>query len=299
MTWKLRIYSGLNAGAEVSLMSGRVLIGADPALADLVLVDTGIAAVHLVLMVEPHGVRLLEWGSAEPPTQDGREVAADVELQALAIQGCGPLRWAFGNQDEVFSERLVVQAPAPWIGRGWFMVPGAGLILLLVLLTRLLVPEAEAQDTPAAVIAPVEQPAQPQEQARTRLAQLLRDWRLEDALSVSDQGHALVLRGALRERQLQDYQNLQRQYREAFGDYPSLRLVDEGRAPSAKLDFPVRGVSLGRLPYVTLTDNRRYPVGALMPSGIRILAIDGQAITLSKGGRDYVINLKERPADDG
>ncbi|MDH0630437.1 type III secretion system inner membrane ring subunit SctD [Pseudomonas mosselii] len=179
------------------------------------------------------------------------------------------------------------------------MVPGAGLILLLVLLTRLLVPEAEAQDTPAAVIAPVEQPAQPQEQARTRLAQLLRDWRLEDALSVSDQGHALVLRGALRERQLQDYQNLQRQYREAFGDYPSLRLVDEGRAPSAKLDFPVRGVSLGRLPYVTLTDNRRYPVGALMPSGIRILAIDGQSITLSKGGRDYVINLKERPADDG
>ncbi|MCH7418797.1 type III secretion system inner membrane ring subunit SctD [Pseudomonas mosselii] len=179
------------------------------------------------------------------------------------------------------------------------MVPGAGLILLLVLLTRLLVPEAEAQDTPAAVIAPVEQSAQPQEQARTRLAQLLRDWRLEDALSVSDQGHALVLRGALRERQLQDYQNLQRQYREAFGDYPSLRLVDEGRAPSAKLDFPVRGVSLGRLPYVTLTDNRRYPVGALMPSGIRILAIDGQAITLSKGGRDYVINLKERPADDG
>ncbi|MBV4507929.1 type III secretion system inner membrane ring subunit SctD [Pseudomonas sp. BW13M1] len=300
MTWKLRVYSGLNAGAEVSLMPGRVVIGTDPAQADLVLADAGIAAIHLVLMVEAGGVRLLEWGASEAPTQDGREVAAQAELQALATQCCGPLQWAFCNQDDMFAEWPPAQRPRSGLRHGWFMVPGAGLLLLLVLLTRLLIADAEAQDTPTAVVAPVGQASQPQEQARTRLAQLLREWRLEDTLSVTDQGHTLVLRGALRERQLQDYQNLQRQYREAFGDHPSLRLVDEGRAPApSKLDFPVRGVSLGRLPYVTLSDNRRYPVGALMPSGIRILAIDRQAITLSKGGRNYLINLKERPADDG
>jgi type III secretion protein D len=300
MTWKLRIYSGLNAGAEVSLAPGRLVIGTDPAQADLVLVDSGIAAIHLVLMVESAGVRLLEWGSTEPPTQAGREMTADAELQALALQCCGPLHWAFCNQHEVFTERLAAGAPKVGVWRGWFMLPGAGLLLLLVLLTRLLVSDAEAQDTPPTVIAPVEQPARPQAQARARLAQLLREWRLEGSLSVTDQGDTLVLRGALRERQFQDYQNLQRQYREAFGDHPSLRLIDEGRVPApAKLDFPVRGVSLGRLPFVTLTDNHRYPVGALMPSGVRILAIDGQAITLNKGGRDYVINLKERPADDG
>ncbi|PYC28633.1 type III secretion system inner membrane ring subunit SctD [Pseudomonas mosselii] len=300
MTWKLRIYSGLNAGAEVSLAHGRVVIGADPAQADLVLMDTGIASIHLVLMVESGGVRLLEWGSTEPPTQAGREVAADAELQALAIQCCGPLYWAFCNQHDVFTERPCALAEKPGLWRGWFMLPGAGLLVLLVLLTQLLIPEAGTQDMPTAVVVPVEPSPRSQGQARTRLAQLLREWRLEGTLSVVDQGDTLVLRGALRERQLQDYQSLQRQYREAFGDHPSLRLVDEGRTPaSSKLDFPVRGVSLGRLPFVTLTDNHRYPVGALMPSGIRILAIDDQAITLSKGGRDYVINLKERPADDG
>ncbi|MDH1655225.1 type III secretion system inner membrane ring subunit SctD [Pseudomonas mosselii] len=172
--------------------------------------------------------------------------------------------------------------------------------MLLVLLTQVLTPETGPQDTPTAVAVPVAPAPRPQVQARTKLAHLLREWRLEDSLSVVDQGDTLVLRGALGERQRQDYQNLQRQYREAFGDHPSLRLIDEGRAPaSGKLDFPVRGVSLGRLPFVTLTDNHRYPVGALMPSGMRILAIDDQAITLSKGGRDYVINLKERSADDG
>ncbi|MGG7595991.1 hypothetical protein LOY42_09460 [Pseudomonas sp. B21-023] len=300
MTWKLRVYSGLNAGAEVSLAPGRVVIGADPVQADLVLVDAGIAAIHLVLMVGPGGVRLLEWGASEPPTQAGVTLAADVELQALAIQRCGPLCWAFCTEGEVFAERLPESIPRPGLRAGWFMVPGAGVLLLLALLTRLLSPEAEAQGKADTADPQVMPHSLPVPQARTRLAQLLREWRLEDALTLEDRGDTLVLRGALHDRQHQDFLNLQRQFRKAFAEHPLLKLVDEGRAAvPGKLDFPVRAVSLGRVPYVTLTDNRRYPVGALMPSGIRILAIDGQAITLRKGGQDYSINLKERPINDG
>ncbi|MBI6951509.1 FHA domain-containing protein [Pseudomonas sp. CCOS 191] len=300
MTWKLRVYSGLNAGAEVSLAPGRVVIGADPVQADLVLVDAGIAAIHLVLMVGPGGVRLLEWGASEPPTQAGVTLAADVELQALAIQRCGPLCWAFCTEGEVFAERLPESIPRPGLRAGWFMVPGAGVLLLLALLTRLLSPEAEAQGKADTADPQVVPHSLPVPQARTRLAQLLREWRLEDALTLEDRGDTLVLRGALHDRQHQDFLNLQRQFRKAFAEHPLLKLVDEGRAAvPGKLDFPVRAVSLGRVPYVTLTDNRRYPVGALMPSGIRILAIDGQAITLRKGGQDYSINLKERPINDG
>ncbi|MFT0868157.1 FHA domain-containing protein [Pseudomonas sp. CAM1A] len=300
MSCKLRVYSGLNAGAEVSLAPGRVVIGADPAQADLVLVDAGIAAIHLVLMVEPGGVRLLEWGTTEPPTQAGVTVAADVELQALAIQRCGPLCWAFCTEGEVFAERLPESVSRPGLRAGWFMIPGAGLLLLLALLTRLLIPEAEAQGTAGTADPQVVPHSLPVPQARTRLAQLLREWRLEDALTLEDRGDTLVLRGALQGSQHQDFLNLQRQFRRAFGEHPLLKLVDEGRAPvPGKLDFPLRAVSLGRVPYVTLTDNRRYPVGALMPSGIRILAIDGQAITLRKGRQDYSINLKEPPVDDG
>lgn len=300
MTWKLRVYSGLNAGAEVSLAPGRVVIGADPVQADLVLVDAGIAAIHLVLMVGPGGVRLLEWGASEPPTQAGVTLAADVELQALAIQRCGPLCWAFCTEGEVFAERLPESIPRPGLRAGWFMVPGAGVLLLLALLTRLLSPEAEAQGKADTADPQVMPHSLPVPQARTRLAQLLREWRLEDALTLEDRGDTLVLRGALHDRQHQDFLNLQRQFRKAFAEHPLLKLVDEGRAAvPGKLDFPVRAVSLGRVPYVTLTDNRRYPVGALMPSGIRILAIDGQAITLRKGGQDYSINLKERSINDG
>ncbi|WP_139669967.1 FHA domain-containing protein [Pseudomonas sp. F16(2018)] len=300
MTWKLRVYSGLNAGAEVSLAPGRVVIGADPVQADLVLVDAGIAAIHLVLMVGPGGVRLLEWGASEPPTQAGVTLAADVELQALAIQRCGPLCWAFCTEGEVFAERLPESIPRPGLRAGWFMVPGAGVLLLLALLTRLLSPEAEAQGKADTADPQVMPHSLPVPQARTRLVQLLREWRLEDALTLEDRGDTLVLRGALHDRQHQDFLNLQRQFRKAFAEHPLLKLVDEGRAAvPGKLDFPVRAVSLGRVPYVTLTDNRRYPVGALMPSGIRILAIDGQAITLRKGGQDYSINLKERPINDG
>lgn len=51
MAWKIRFYSGLNQGAEVSLGEGRVALGSDPLQADLVLLDEGIAAVHLVLEV--------------------------------------------------------------------------------------------------------------------------------------------------------------------------------------------------------------------------------------------------------
>ena len=61
MAWKIRFYSGLNQGAEVSLGEGRVALGSDPLQADLVLLDEGIAAVHLVLEVDAQGVRLLEW----------------------------------------------------------------------------------------------------------------------------------------------------------------------------------------------------------------------------------------------
>lgn len=69
MSWKIRFYSGLNQGVEVPLAEGRVVIGSDPLQADLVLVDEGIAPVHLVLDVDPQGVRLLEWAEGNQPLQ--------------------------------------------------------------------------------------------------------------------------------------------------------------------------------------------------------------------------------------
>ena len=95
MSWKIRFYSGLNQGVDVPLSTGRLVIGSDPLNADLVLVDDGIAARHLVLEVDPQGVRLLEWEATHEPTQDGEPVQPGTVLQALAAQQCGPLSWAY------------------------------------------------------------------------------------------------------------------------------------------------------------------------------------------------------------
>ena len=65
MSWKIRFYSGLNQAVDVPLDEGRVLIGTDPLLADLVLVDAGLAGVHLVLEVDAKGVRLLDWAAEQ------------------------------------------------------------------------------------------------------------------------------------------------------------------------------------------------------------------------------------------
>ncbi|MBW6135009.1 SctD family type III secretion system inner membrane ring subunit PscD, partial [Pseudomonas aeruginosa] len=106
MAWKIRFYSGLNQGAEVSLGEGRVALGSDPLQADLVLLDEGIAAVHLVLEVDAQGVRLLEWAEGCEPRQDGQAQVAGAILQALAGQTCGPLRWAFCDPQRSFPERF-------------------------------------------------------------------------------------------------------------------------------------------------------------------------------------------------
>ena len=75
MSWKCRIYRGLNRGVEVPLPEGRLVIGADPLLADLVLVDEGMAPEHLVLMVTADGITLQMWAEGMAPTQDGLALA--------------------------------------------------------------------------------------------------------------------------------------------------------------------------------------------------------------------------------
>ena len=152
MAWKIRFYSGLNQGAEVSLGEGRVALGSDPLQADLVLLDEGIAAVHLVLEVDAQGVRLLEWAEGCEPRQDGQAQVAGAILQALAGQTCGPLRWAFCDPQRSFPERFpeaeVQTAPvrrksSARAGGAWLL--GVSLALALCLLGMLVEPWSARQ----------------------------------------------------------------------------------------------------------------------------------------------------------
>lgn len=423
MGWKIRFYSGLNKGAETRLEEGRVVIGADPAQADLVLVDPGIGDVHLVLMVEQEGVRLVEWTGSEPPRQGGMAVEAGSVLQAAVAQRCGPLLWAYCDEQVLFPEQLPESVPSAGTQGGERKTPlkallviGAGVLGTIAMLAWLLLPWStaqgegevespqkllqaflQAQQLPPLQVAPQEEGAamvvsgylprndqrqQVQQYLESRgavfrlevrtmeelrndvdfilrrlgyaqlhsvdgprlgwlrlvgedidpperwnqleqllkadvpglqgvelqaqakaapldhLRKLLGEQGLGNALTVEARGDALVLQGELDERQQRGYLEVQRQFRQAYGDGPALKLLERARAAEApKLDFNIRSVSVGRVPYVTLTDNQRYPVGGMTPTGIRIQAISAQTITLSKGGQQYRINLKEGLSD--
>ncbi|WP_025131106.1 type III secretion system inner membrane ring subunit SctD [Pseudomonas sp. PH1b] len=424
MSWKIRFYSGLNQGVEVPLAEGRVVIGSDPLQADLVLVDEGIAPVHLVLEVDPQGVRLLEWAEGHQPLQEGQPLAGGSTLQALVRQACGPLLWAFCAQERQFFEQLPMaanpqerRAPAPrayWAGR---LMLTASLLLLVGLVGLLGAPWSSgssgmSSEDPLVALRMFlrdrqfqsVQVGEPQangsitltgylEDNRTRLSlqqylersaltyrldvrsmeeirqgvefilqkfgyrqvrtvnadqpgwirltgelaleddhwlqidnllkadvpgllgvenrvrlagshlkrldQMLADFGLEAALAYQDKGERIELRGALDEAQLNQFYKLQREFRQEFGARPALELLSRNkRASSDELEFVVRSVSLGKLPYVVLGDGQKYPVDASTPQGVRVLAINADAVVVSRGKQQFIINLKGEPLND-
>lgn len=426
MSWKIRFYSGLNQAVDVPLEDGRVLIGTDPLLADLVLVDAGLAGVHLVLEVDAKGVRLLEWAPEHSPLQAGIPVVGGELLAPLSAQQCGPLLWAYCAREHAFVAQLSIAdggqgrdrasvLKARWGGR----ILLASSVLLVVLVASLisdpwasghhaialeapeqsvraflrerqllqvsvesrvdglpvlsgyvednqsrlalqqyvernrlgyrlevrsmedirqaadvivhrlgfhqvsssngeqpgwirLTGELEREDETWAQIGPLLKVDVPgllgvQNQARLagthlqRLEQLLQDAGLGRLLALRDLSERIELRGLLDEAQLQKFSELQREFRREFGPRPALELINRlDRGAGEKLEFSVRSVSFGQVPYVVLNNNHKYPVGSLTPQGVRVLAIEPGQIVVSKGKQQFIINLKVGVShDDG
>lgn len=136
-----RFYNGLSQGIEVPLFEGRVAIGSDPLLADLVVVDPGIAAVHVVLDVSAQGIRLLEWNEGCSPTESGLALTETAALQPLAAQRCGSLLWAYCGEGQAFDEQLKLTGPVrpvPLAGHGlkwtgWLTAGGSVLVLVIII----------------------------------------------------------------------------------------------------------------------------------------------------------------------
>ena len=126
-----------------------------------------------------------------------------------------------------------------------------------------------------------------------RLDALLQEQGLAGALRVREAGGRLELSGQLDERQLGQFQQVNQQFRREFGTHPTLELINQTRTPRQdELEFDVRSVSFGRVPYVVLADNQRYPVGGATSSGVRVLAIRPDAVVVSKGKQQYIVKLK-------
>lgn len=418
MSWKCRVYRGLNRGVEVPLPEGRLVIGSDPLKADLVLVDEGMSPEHLVLLVNGEGITLQAWADGITPTQDGVALTAGETLRAGTRLEAGPLLWSFCDNSRSLPEQLealaAVVAPsrAPrrraagadvWmgalclslvvavvllLGTGWWhgadenesarseqalkrflaapnyrqvvlnssdpelwqlsgyvdensarlalqqyldskgfsyrlelrtmedLRQGAGFILQKLGYEQLqirngkepgwlkLSGEIQGQDGKWSTIESllkqevpgllgVENQVQIAGAYRKRLDALLQEQGLAGALRVREAGGRLELSGQLDERQLGQFQQVNQQFRREFGTHPTLELINQTRTPRQdELEFDVRSVSFGRVPYVVLADNQRYPVGGATSSGVRVLAIRPDAVVVSKGKQQYIVKLK-------
>ncbi|MCF3098576.1 EscD/YscD/HrpQ family type III secretion system inner membrane ring protein [Aeromonas australiensis] len=418
MSWKCRVYRGLNRGVEVPLPEGSLVIGSDPLKADLVLVDEGMAPEHLVLLVNGEGITLQAWADGITPTQDGVALTMGATLRAGTRLEAGPLLWSFCDSSRSLPEQLealaVVAAPsrAPqrraagadvWmgalclslvvavimlLGTGWWygadeaesarseqalqhflaapnyrqvvlnssdpelwhlsgyldensarlalqqfldskgfsyrlevrtmedLRQGAGFILQKLGYEQLrirngkepgwlrLSGEIQGQDGKWSSIESllkqevpgllgVENQVQIAGAYRKRLDALLQEQGLAGTLRVREAGGRLELSGQLDERQLGQFQQVNQLFRREFGTHPTLELINQTRTPRQdELEFDVRSVSFGRVPYVVLADNQRYPVGGATSSGVRVLAIRPDTVVVSKGKQQYIVKLK-------
>ncbi|GJC06084.1 hypothetical protein KAM385_31130 [Aeromonas hydrophila] len=128
---------------------------------------------------------------------------------------------------------------------------------------------------------------------RKRLDDLLQEQGLAGLLRVVETSGRIEVSGQLDSAQLAKFQLAQQQFKREFGSHPVLELVNQERIPRQdELEFEVRSVSFGRIPYVTLADNQRYPIGGATANGVRVLAIRPDAVVVSKGKQQYIVKLK-------
>ncbi|WP_387465724.1 type III secretion system inner membrane ring subunit SctD [Photorhabdus sp. RM323S] len=129
-----------------------------------------------------------------------------------------------------------------------------------------------------------------------RLDMLLAKHDLPNTLTYKDKSDRIEFTGQLDELQTHNFYRLQQVFKQEFGNRPTLVLLNNNRLSlNDELNFDVRAVSLGRVPYVVLKNNLRYPVGATTENGLRIEAIRRDAIVITKGERQFIVKLNRSP----
>ncbi|OWO82267.1 EscD/YscD/HrpQ family type III secretion system inner membrane ring protein [Photorhabdus luminescens] len=130
-----------------------------------------------------------------------------------------------------------------------------------------------------------------------RLDMLLAKHDLPDTLIYKDKNDRIEFTGQLDEHQTHNFYRLQQVFKQEFGSRPALVLLNNKQLTrNDELNFDVRAVSFGRVPYVVLKNNLRYPVGATTENGLRIEAIRQDAIVIIKGGQQFIVKLNRSPA---
>lgn len=117
---------------------------------------------------------------------------------------------------------------------------------------------------------------------------------LQDRLQLQKSPGAIKALGLLQPQEVQRFYQVAESFRQRYGFTPELSASPRVMASTG---LPIRGVSLGEVPFLVMTDNQKYTVGAKLPNGYRVQAISQEGITLSRGA-DTVFFLLDTYANE-
>lgn len=128
------------------------------------------------------------------------------------------------------------------------------------------------------------------------LKTLLDKAKLLKKVQLMTSGDRIEVCGELDDIETTRFHDVTRDFRKLYGEKPYLVLKSIPKvSKGTNIDFPFRSVNFGPVPYVILTDNVRYIVGARTPQGYRISSVTPAGIELVKDRRLITIDI----GDDG
>jgi hypothetical protein len=263
---KLRILSGLNAGAEVDLDTRSQLIGSDDRHCNIVIAGPDMPARACAVMCTAARVIQVQVFAAEAV------LANDVPLACATHQLDLPIHLRIGGTDLLIgvdasppSPAADSQAPAgvdapdesaPGSAAHWSFYGAAA--LGCIAMASVFVWQISAASAPAARPRPATRPAVSQFGAR------------DDTARAHSLGAGVTL-----------------------VDAASSGTVATKAAAQESITLQLRAWQAGPGGYVETSNGLRYEVGSEMPGGYTLVSVDGDTITVRRGGRKMQVPLRQ------
>lgn len=128
-----------------------------------------------------------------------------------------------------------------------------------------------------------------------KLVELLEQYELINVLIYNEKENNIIeLYGYLNEKQRQQFIELQQTFNIEFKQRYKLKLIKaDNHIKKKEIRLDIKGISLGRSPYLILRNNMKYPINSTLPTGETITAIEDNKIILKKNSQEIIITLKE------
>ena len=105
-------------------------------------------------------------------------------------------------------------------------------------------------------------------------------------------GAMLLKTRLLDEKQQADLQKIIQKFQQQYGDNPRVLIASEGGVERQRLmSLDIKGISLGQVPYIVLSDGSKYLLGAELSDGHILKEIHADYLLLNNGAEQFKYRL--------